>query len=243
MGEHSFTGVEVREKPSELDNRIVVKAESVWRVFPQGTQSVAVLKGPSLIAYEGEIIAIVGPSGAGKSTLLHILGLIDTMSQGSLHLFGKDIRTFSEDEKTVLRNHAIGYLFQFHYLLDEMTVLENTMLPGMIAGEKTADVSARARELLARLGLRHRCDALPVELSGGEQQRAALARTLINLPKLILADEPTGNLDNEKGEEIRQLLWARAEEAGSTLIIVTHNMEIAGRAHRIVRMVDGRFDE
>ncbi|MFH1283251.1 MAG: ABC transporter ATP-binding protein [bacterium] len=225
----------------DFESRIVIKAESIWRVFLQGKQSIAVVKGIDLIAYEGEIVSIIGPSGAGKSTILHILGLIDTMNQGELFLFGKNIKTFSENDKTNLRNHAIGFLFQFHYLLDEFTVLENVMLPGFIAGESKSVIYPRAMDLLARLGLENRINSLPSEISGGEQQRAALARALINHPKLILADEPTGNLDKEKGEEIRRLLWEKAEESGSTLIIVTHNNSIAKKAHRIIKMVDGKF--
>ncbi len=198
-----------------------------------------VLKGITLSVATGEIVAVVGPSGVGKSTLLHLIGTLDRPSRGRIEFAGRDISQFSEMQLAPFRNKTIGFVYQFHHLLPEFTALENVMMPGLIAGESGKALQTRSLMLLDRVNLQARAHHRPNELSGGEQQRVAVARALINNPKLLLADEPSGNLDMASGEQLHQLLWELCRSNGNTLIIVTHNRELAERADRIVELYDG----
>lgn len=198
-----------------------------------------VLKGVDFAVSQGEVVAIVGPSGAGKSTLLHILGTLDLPESGDVWMGDVNISRLNSVQLSGFRNRNIGFVFQFHNLLPEFTAKENVMIPGMIAGLKNNFLQKRASELLARLGLSGREDHKPSELSGGEQQRVAVARALMNSPKLILADEPSGNLDSGNATELHKLFFSLRNEFGQTFIIVTHNPSFAEMADRTVRMRDG----
>jgi lipoprotein-releasing system ATP-binding protein len=198
-----------------------------------------VLKGITLSVAAGEIVAVVGPSGVGKSTLLHLIGALDRPSSGRIEFAGRDISQFSEMQLAPFRNKTIGFVYQFHHLLPEFTALENVMMPGLIGGNHSKELHDRSLMLLDRVSLKARALHRPNELSGGEQQRVAVARALINNPKLLLADEPSGNLDMASGEQLHQLLWELCRSNGATLIIVTHNKELAERADRIIELFDG----
>ncbi len=200
-----------------------------------------VLKGIDLNICEGEIVAVIGPSGVGKSTLLHIIGALDRPSEGKVELDGVDIFSYDDLRLAKLRNKTIGFVFQFHHLLPEFTALENVMLPGMIAGDSKNKLLERAQSLLSEVGLQERAHHRPSELSGGEQQRVAVARALINQPRLILADEPSGNLDVHTAESLHQLIWQLSRQHRQTFVIVTHNRELAERSHRVVELYDGQI--
>ncbi len=199
-----------------------------------------VLKGIDLTVAAGEMLAIEGASGAGKSTLLHILGALDRPTGGSVLFAGRDLFQESDADLAVFRNRHIGFVFQFHHLLPEFTAVENVMLPGLIQGIKQKEISRRAEKILTDLGLGERLQHKPGELSGGEQQRVAVARALILGPRAILADEPTGNLDTKTGEEVHNLLVRINREQGITIIVVTHNPALAGRMTRRILLVDGK---
>jgi lipoprotein-releasing system ATP-binding protein len=216
-------------------NSILVKATGIQKSY--GT--LQVLKGIDIEVHQGEIVAIVGASGAGKSTLLHIVGTLDRPDAGKVMLKEKDVFAYSSKNLAAFRNKSIGFVFQFHNLLPEFSALENVMMPGWIAGQAQQEVKQRAVELLTMLGLTHRMEHKPSELSGGEQQRTAVARALINGPALVLADEPSGNLDSKNAEELHQLFFTLREKMNQTFIIVTHNKEFARMADRIVELKDG----
>ena len=213
----------------------MLKATDIHKSYGQ----LEVLKGIDIHIKPGEIVVIVGSSGAGKSTLLHILGTLDTPDRGKVFVLGQDV--FQQSPKAIasFRNQSIGFVFQFHNLLPEFSALENVMIPGMIGGRKDADVRARANELLAMLGIGERRDHKPSEMSGGEQQRAAVARALINSPKLLFADEPSGNLDSRNALELHQLFFTLREKMGQTFVIATHNEELARMADRRLEIKDG----
>ncbi len=203
-----------------------------------------VLKGVDLFIKEGEIISIVGASGAGKTTLLQILGTLDHVSganNGSLHINDTDVNELSQKQLSKFRNEQLGFIFQFHQLLPEFTALENVCIPAFIKKTSKADAEKRAKELLNFLGLSHRYNHKPSQLSGGEQQRVAVARALINNPKVIFADEPSGNLDSEAAENLHKLFFKLRDEFGQTFVIVTHNQELANMADRKLVMVDGKI--
>lgn len=200
-----------------------------------------VLGGVSLSVGRGEIVAIVGPSGAGKTTLLQIAGSLDRPDSGTVSYDGTDITLLKERKLAEFRNRNIGFIFQFHELLPEFTALENVAMPGLIAGRKRREVLEEARELLTLLGLAERLDHRPSELSGGEKQRTAIARALINNPRIILADEPTGSLDSRNREEIHAIISRLCATRGHTFLIVTHDPTLASIAHRVVSMEDGRI--
>jgi lipoprotein-releasing system ATP-binding protein len=198
-----------------------------------------VLKGITLQVSEGEVVSIVGTSGAGKTTLLQILGTLDVESSGELQIGGENVSQLSRASLADFRNKHIGFVFQFHRLLPEFTALENVMMPAWIAGTSDLEAETRGRKLLKELGLHDRASHLPSELSGGEQQRIAVARALMNEPKILLADEPSGNLDSENAAILHDLFFDLRDKLGLTIIIVTHNEELASRADRSLRMADG----
>lgn len=223
----------------------VLEAFDVEKSFYTQAGELKVLKGVDLYLEEGEMISIVGASGAGKSTLLHILGALDRPTSGKVFYDGIDIFSRDNGFLTRFRNETVGFVFQFHHLLPEFTALENVMMPGLIAREylkvETEEIEERAERLLSELGLYERRDHRPGELSGGEQQRVAVARALILNPKVVLADEPTGNLDTGTGEELFNLLMRLNKEKGIAFVIVTHNESLSRRCSRVLRMVDGRI--
>ncbi len=204
-----------------------------------GSAVTEVLRGIDLDFSAKSLTAIVGASGAGKSTLLHILGSLDHATRGKVIFEGEDIQSKSDEELSELRNVAIGFVFQFHHLLPEFSALENVMMPLWLRGEAKAKVAQKARTLLKRLGLEGREDHRPTELSGGEQQRVAVARALVGSPRILFADEPTGNLDQENGEKLMDLLLELYREQNMAVVMVTHNLEIAGRFRRVVELEDG----
>jgi lipoprotein-releasing system ATP-binding protein len=220
---------------------ILVEAAGLIKEFQLDGRRIEVLRGVDLALEAGEMVAIVGPSGAGKSTLLHILGLLEAPTGGQLQFEGRDPAGLSHRERARIRLERIGFVFQFHHLLPEFTALENVTMPALIRGEPCRDCRERGVELLTRVGLASRLDHKPGELSGGEQQRVAFARALINKPALILADEPTGNLDLAASEMLRDLLWEVCRSREATLVIVTHNETLVSGAARVLKMVDGRF--
>lgn len=221
---------------------LILDAQNITKSFPQGRGEVEILHGISLSITAGETVAIMGPSGAGKSTLLHILGLMERQSTGTLLIAEKKVGDLTLEARAKIRNQTLGFLFQFHHLLPELTVFENVTLPAKIQGRIGPEVHTRATKLIEEMGLARQRDQKPATLSGGEQQRAALARALINEPALLLADEPTGNLDNETGNTVLELLWEESKRRKSALIIVTHQEEIARRANRVIRLRSGRIE-
>lgn len=202
-----------------------------------------VLKGVDLHVEKGEIVSIVGPSGAGKTTLLQILGTLDKADAGEIEIDGVILKKQSEKALAAFRNQHIGFVFQFHQLLPEFTALENVMIPGLIAGKSNRETKKRALELLEYLGLSERTGHKPAELSGGEKQRVAVARALINQPALILADEPSGSLDSKNRDELHRLLFDLRDKFGLTVVIVTHDKELAQLSDRIIEMKDGRVHD
>ncbi|MBI5446242.1 MAG: ABC transporter ATP-binding protein [Deltaproteobacteria bacterium] len=220
---------------------LLIEAEGVHKSFPQGRGQLEVLKGIDLRVARGESVAVVGPSGAGKSTLLHLLGALDRPSNGRVLFRGEDVFRRSEPELARFRNGHVGFVFQFHHLLPEFTSLENAAMPARIAGVAPREAEARARELLEAVGLGERLTHRPAELSGGEQQRVALARALVLKPELLLADEPTGNLDHRTGEAIHDILVDLNRRLGTTLVVVTHNLELSRAMGRTVTLIDGRI--
>ena len=222
---------------------VVLKLENVTRAFKQGTREINVLQGASGELRKGQAVALVGPSGAGKSTLLHIAGLLESPSSGKVMINGRDCAKLSEADRTRLRRQEIGFIYQFHQLLPEFSALENVVIPQMILGRRRRDAEIRARELLGSLGLAERVDHRPAELSGGEQQRTAICRGLANAPKLLLADEPTGNLDPHTSEYVFQELLTLIRHHGVAALIATHNMDLARRMDRVFKMQDGQLIE
>lgn len=203
--------------------------------------SLQVLKGIDLEIGTGEVVSIVGASGAGKSTLLHILGTLDTADSGEVVFDGRNIARMGATEMARFRNRHIGFIFQFHNLLPEFTALENACLPGYLAGRPEKEVREQAEQLLSMLGLSHRLNHKPSEMSGGEQQRTAVARALINSPKIIFADEPSGNLDSKNAQELHDIFFRLRNEFNQTFVIVTHNEQLAGMADRTLVMKDGQI--
>ena len=202
---------------------------------------VEVLKGVDIEIGRGEIVSIVGPSGSGKSTLLHILSTLDRADQGEVIMNNTSISTLQGKKLAAFRNRNIGFVFQFHHLLPEFSALENVCIPGWLAGTRKKEVEERAKQLLAMLGLSHRVDNKPNQLSGGEQQRVAVARALINKPEIVFADEPTGNLDSANARELHQLFFDLRKQFQQTFLIVTHNEELATQSDRVLHMKDGKI--
>jgi len=224
--------------------KTILKAENIHKIFSLGKNiKLHVLKGINLEVKKGEIIAIVGASGAGKSTLLHILGALDRPSEGKVFVDGIDVFGMSDVEIAKFRNKKIGFVFQFHHLLPEFTAIENVAMPAMIGGKSFNEVKDRAFELLKEVGLADRVNHRPSELSGGEQQRVAVARALMNSPEIVLADEPSGNLDSQNAEALHDLIVELNKKHAQTFIIATHNEKLAERADRILKIVDGKISE
>jgi lipoprotein-releasing system ATP-binding protein len=217
-----------------------LQVQGLKKVFIKENARIFALKGIDLTVEQGEMLVIVGPSGAGKTTLLHILGTLDRPSEGKVMYRQEDVFSRSEGGLAALRNREIGFIFQFHNLLPEFNALENVMMPALIQGAAKKEARAMAAEVLREVGLKDRMGHKPGELSGGEQQRVAVARALILRPALLLADEPTGNLDSATGERVMQLIFSLNRERGVTLILVTHNESLAGRFPRQITLADGR---
>lgn len=209
--------------------------------FTQGDRALNVLDGASLDIAAGEVVALVGPSGSGKSTLLHIAGLLEKPDSGTISLRGEAIAQNDDAARTALRRAHIGFVYQFHNLLPEFTARENIAMPLRLNGQGRKEAEAQAAALLATLGLAERATHLPSQLSGGEQQRVAIARALAAQPTLILADEPTGSLDGQAGDKVADLLFAEARKQGTAVLLATHDMELAARADRIVKLKDGKI--
>jgi lipoprotein-releasing system ATP-binding protein len=222
-------------------SEVLLTAKGLHKTYMLGQRSLEVLRGVDIELQRGEFLALRGASGAGKSTLLHLLGGLDTPNQGDILLAGRSLATLGRRELARLRSKEVGFIFQAYYLLPELDALENVCLPARMARTPAAEAEARGRELLSRVGLGERLEHKPYELSGGEQQRVAIARAMINQPYLILADEPTGNLDSHTGEEIIDLLCALRDEKQTTLIMATHDARVAGRAPKVVELVDGQI--
>ncbi|MCL4410891.1 MAG: ABC transporter ATP-binding protein [Gammaproteobacteria bacterium] len=217
----------------------LIRLEKLQRTFAQGETELPVLKDLSLTIQDGESLAIVGPSGSGKSTLLSILGLLDDATGGHYWLRGEDVNQLTRQQKSFVRNRHLGWIFQNFNLIGDMTALENVVLPMRYNSDiPSSDYQSRAEALLQRVGLGHKLNALPSELSGGQQQRVAIARALVNKPSLLLADEPTGNLDSGSGQSIVDLLLELSTE-GATVILVTHNPDVAEQCQRTIHLVDG----
>jgi lipoprotein-releasing system ATP-binding protein len=219
----------------------MVKVTDLRKTFWLGNKAIQVLTGAHFEVQKGEMVAVVGPSGAGKSTLLHLLGTLDTPTQGRIDISGEDVSAFPPDKLASFRNRTIGFVFQFHHLLPEFTALENTMMPALIQRIPRRKAEQVARDMLERVGLSQRLDHRPVELSGGEQQRVALARALVLGPRLLLADEPTGNLDDQTSEGIHRLLFDLNRSLGMTTVIVTHNAKLAALLGRILYLRSGQI--
>ena len=213
----------------------MLKAEGIRKSYG----SLKVLKGVNLRVEKGEVVVIVGASGAGKSTLLHILGTLDSPESGNVFIQDKDVFTQSQTALAQFRNKHIGFVFQFHNLLPEFSAVENVMIPGLIAGQDERQVRKRAEELMMKLGIADRKDHKPSEMSGGEQQRTAVARALVNSPDIVFADEPSGNLDSTNAAELHKLFFKLREDMGYTFVIVTHNLEFANMADRKIEIKDG----
>jgi lipoprotein-releasing system ATP-binding protein len=219
----------------------VLEARGLAKRFEEGPQQLEILHGVDVAVARGEFVAIVGSSGSGKTTLLHLLGGLDTPSAGEVKICGQDFSRCNEVQRGVLRNRHIGFVYQFHHLLAEFTALENVCMPLLLRDGDIAEAQKKADALLRRVGLGQRLQHKPSELSGGERQRVALARALVTDPAVVLADEPTGNLDNDTSQEIQALLFELNRELGTSLIIVTHDMSLAASAGRILRMDHGRL--
>jgi ABC-type lipoprotein export system ATPase subunit len=222
-------------------NDLLLSARGIHKTYTLGQRSLEVLRGVDVELRRGDFLALRGASGAGKSTLLHLLGGLDRPNLGEVRLAGKVLSGLSRSDLARVRNREVGFIFQAYYLLPELDALENVCLPARMARLPASEAERRGRDLLTRVGLQERMEHKPYELSGGEQQRVAIARALINQPDLILADEPTGNLDSHTGEEIIELLCALREERNTTLVMATHDARVAARAPEVRELIDGQF--
>lgn len=225
------------------DSGSVISCRDLTKTFTIGKENVPVLKSVSLEVQRGERVAIVGASGSGKSTLLHLLGGLDNASGGSVQILGQDVQQMNEAQRGELRNRALGFVYQFHHLLPEFTALENVAMPLLIRGMKRAEAEPRAAAMLTQVGLAHRIRHQPTELSGGERQRVAVARALVTEPACVLADEPTGNLDRSSAQALFELMQQLNEKFSTSFIVVTHDLELAGRMQRRLHLVDGVLEE
>ncbi|HEV2418468.1 MAG TPA: ABC transporter ATP-binding protein [Terriglobia bacterium] len=231
------------DEPMTPSNSVLLRAENLAKVYRSGDDNVVVFDNLSLEIRQGEFVALVGESGAGKSTLLHLLGALDTPTRGEVYFAGERVSGYNARERARYRSLKAGFVWQMHYLLPEFSALENVMMPGLIRGGRFEEMRRRASDLLAEVGLEHAQARQTGELSGGEQQRVALARALINRPALLLADEPTGNLDALSAVRVRELLERLHRNHGLTSVLATHNMELAQSAHRALRLAEGKLTE
>jgi lipoprotein-releasing system ATP-binding protein len=225
---------------SKRDNDIVLEGIDIHKSFQTGAETLHVLKGVDIGIRRGEIVSVVGASGVGKSTLLHILGALDRPTKGKVRLDSTDVFALNDKKLAHFRNKTVGFVFQFHHLLPEFSALENVMMPRLIADEEVSLIKEKAEAFLSEVGLGDRIHHKPGELSGGEQQRVAVARALVNEPQIVIADEPSGNLDKATGEELHNLISELSRKKGQTFVIATHNQLLAQRAQRIITLVDGR---
>jgi lipoprotein-releasing system ATP-binding protein len=233
----------VREPPLPTNpNAPMIKITNLTKAFHM-PQPLPILKGIDLEISRGELLCIVGASGVGKSTFLHLIGGLDRPTSGTVEFEGQDLFTLNDNQLAAFRNRRIGFVFQFHHLLPEFTAIENAMMPLLIQGQTWEEAARIAGDLLSKVGLGERLSHRPGELSGGEQQRVAVARALILKPSLVLADEPTGNLDSHTADDVFALMKDMNKQLGHTFVLVTHNEKLAAQADRIVRMVDGRIEE
>lgn len=239
--EGSDQGTMEETKEPQSERKAVVRARNLTRIYEQGGRELRVLDDVDLDIYQGELVALVGPSGAGKSTLLHSLGLLEHPTSGTVEVVGKDMTQKSDRSRTKMRRHKVGFVYQFHHLLPEFSALENVILPQIIAGKSRKEAIATATDLLQLVGLGKRIKHRPSGLSGGEQQRVAIARAIANGPKLLLADEPTGNLDHKTSEEVFALFKALMKASGLGALVATHNMDLAKRMDRIIELRDGKL--
>jgi lipoprotein-releasing system ATP-binding protein len=228
---------------SPLDPSPALRAEAVWRVFDTGAERLEVLKGVDLTVERGQLVAVLGPSGTGKSTLLHILGALDRPTRGRVFIDSQDVFSYPESRLHELRNRRVGFVFQFHHLLPEFTVLENVAMPLLVAGTDRRKALNRAHQALEEIGFVSRLSHRPAELSGGEKARAAMARAVVNEPAVVLADEPTGNLDAVSAAGLVDLMVRLSSERKTTILVVTHNRAVADRASRRLRLAEGRLCE
>ncbi|WCE28624.1 lipoprotein-releasing ABC transporter ATP-binding protein LolD [Vibrio sp. SCSIO 43137] len=217
----------------------LLQCHSIRKTYREGSMETEVLKGVSFSIDKGELVSIIGTSGSGKSTLLHILGALDDASEGEVQFLEQDLAKLSANKQAKLRNRHIGFVYQFHHLLADFSALENVAMPLLIGGESSEKAKQKARDLLGRVGLDHRLEHRPSELSGGERQRVAIARALVNSPDLVLADEPTGNLDHNTALSIYELMRELNRESGTAFLVVTHDGELAGKMERQLHMQDG----
>lgn len=222
-----------------INKNSILEVRDIWKSYGKESTYLSILKGLDLEVSPGEIVAVVGPSGSGKSTLLHVLGALEPPDKGEVLINGTNIWKVSEKKLSMIRNTFLGFVFQFHHLLDEFTLLENIALPCIFSGKSKQESMKIAWELVKKVGIEHRRNYFPSRVSGGERQRAAVARALICEPAVVLADEPTGNLDSENSGRLEDLLWKLAKDRNQAFVIATHSMDIAGRADRCLSMVDG----
>ncbi len=220
-------------------NNILLRCQDLVKTYREGELETPVLRGINLTVMQKEMLAIVGSSGSGKSTMLHLLGALDTPTSGTVLFEQQDIYQWNSQQQAQFRNRELGFVYQFHHLLGEFTALENVAMPLLIGGMAVKKASQMATDMLGRVGLSHRISHRPAELSGGERQRVAIARALVNEPHLVLADEPTGNLDHKSATAIYELMCQLNRELGTAFVVVTHDRELAGKLHRQVHMVDG----
>ncbi|RQW63253.1 lipoprotein-releasing ABC transporter ATP-binding protein LolD [Vibrio viridaestus] len=224
-----------------MSSRYLLNCNNLVKNYQEGSLTTSVLKGVNFSLDERELVSIVGSSGSGKSTLLHILGALDTPTSGDVFLMGKSLTEMKSGQQAKLRNEHIGFIYQFHHLLTDFSAIENVAMPMMIAGKKPKEAQSKAKELLELVGLTHRGEHRPSELSGGERQRVAIARSIINNPKVVLADEPTGNLDHKTALAIYDLMRDLNRNSGTAFLIVTHDNELADKMDRKVLMQDGEL--
>ncbi|KXG83722.1 lipoprotein-releasing system ATP-binding protein LolD [Pseudomonas sp. DrBHI1] len=226
---------------SRMSDKAVLSCRNLGKSYEEGPESVQVLSGLNLELHPGERVAIVGSSGSGKSTLLNLLGGLDTPSQGSVWLAGEELSALGERARGLLRNRALGFVYQFHHLLAEFTALENACMPLLIGKTPIAEARERAEALLKRVGLGHRLNHKPAELSGGERQRVAIARALVNRPGLVMLDEPTGNLDHHTAQGIQELMQELSNHSQTAFLVVTHDLNLARQMDRVLRLEDGHL--